>query len=355
MKNIYSIAFAAILLAFAGCNDEEGGTSRIDETMNTAIISDFAENIAVPQYDKLKEETEKLYAEVLALKETPDETNLASCQDTWREARQYWEQSESFLFGPVSTGNIDPRIDTWPVNFTDLDAQLASNNEFTEDYIDNLEDALKGFHPIEYLLFGKNGDKKAVELTEREFEYLEGLSLNLKTLTNQLAETWDPGDSDSYYNEFNTAGNGSSVYNTQLEALEELVNAMAGICDEVANGKISEPFLQQDPSQEESPFASNSITDFTNNIKGVQNVYLGKFETDGKGLEDLVKKSNLSLNNDIKLKISNAIGSLNNITAPFGEAIISQPIQVQNAIDTINELKDVIEGDLLAFVQQHAK
>ena len=257
-------------------------------------------------------------------------------------------------FWPVSTGNIDPRIDTWPVNFTDLEAQLASDNEFTEDYIDNLEDALKGFHPIEYLLFGEEGKKKAVDFTDREFEYLKGLALNLKTLTATLSQSWDPDDQDSYYQKFSMAGNGSSVYQTQLEALEEMVNAMAGICDEVANSKIHEPFIQQDPSLEESPFALSSITDFTNNIKGVQNVYLGKFQTDGKGLEDLVRKSNLSLDNDIKLKLGNAIGALGNISDPFGEAITSQPVQVQNAIDAINELQETIEGELLPFVQQHA-
>jgi putative iron-regulated protein len=72
--------------------------------------------------------------------------------------------TEAWLFGPVEQNNIDPRIDTWPVDFNALDAILANNDELTDTYIDGLEDALKGFHPIEYVLWGKNGNKKAAQI-----------------------------------------------------------------------------------------------------------------------------------------------------------------------------------------------
>ena len=169
------------------------------------------------------------------------------------------------------------------------------------------------------------------------------------------AFVWDASVSGNYGNIFINAGNGSAIYETQRAAFEELVNAMTGICDEVANGKMDEVYLAKDPSLEESPFSKNSITDFTHNIRGVENVYLSRYSADGKGLEDLVKKYNLSLDNEIKTNISSAIGALNTVTVPFGEAIISQPLQVQNAIDAINALKTTLEEKLLPFVQQHSK
>lgn len=343
------------VILFSGCNNDSDVNSQVDEALNNLILEDFSQHVAQSVYENLETKTSQLYDQVLSLKDNPDDDKLATCQQTWRDARQAWEQSEAFLFGPVATENIDPRIDTWPVNFNDLEAQLASSNEFTESYIDDLEDALKGFHPIEYLLFGGDSDKSAVDFTEREMDYLEGLTKNLKKLTGELADDWDDTDDESYHHEFTTAGSGSTIYDSQLAALEELVNGMAGICDEVANGKISEPFLQSDPSLEESPFAKNSITDFTNNIRGVENVYLGKYAANGKGLEDLVRNFNLQLDSEIKLKINAAIAALDNITVSFGEAITAQPIQVQNAIDAINELSDVLNEKLLPFVQQHAK
>ena len=355
MKTYFIIFFAAgTMLLLSNCNETEN-SSPIDESLNTQVLSDFSEKVAQASYHDLKTQSGQLYADIQALDQNRTEPNLTACRTAWKNARKAWEQTESFLFGPVSTENIDPRIDTWPVNFEDLQSQLNSSNAFSEEYINNLEDALKGFHPIEYLIFGQNGSKSAIDLTDRDMEYLKALGLNLKQLTTEVYNGWDASVSGNYGNIFINAGNGSAIYETQRAAFEELVNAMTGICDEVANGKMDEVYLAKDPSLEESPFSKNSITDFTHNIRGVENVYLSRYAADGKGLEDLVKKYNLSLDNEIKTNISSAIAALNTVTVPFGEAIISQPLQVQNAIDAINALKTTLEEKLLPFVQQHSK
>jgi predicted lipoprotein len=119
----------------------------------------------------------------------------------------------------------------------------------------------------------------------------------------------------------------------------------------VANGKIAEPYINQNPALEESPFASNSIIDFTNNIKSVQNMYLGKYSSDGKGLEDLIKANNLTMDGVIKTRIANSISALGNVTVPFGQAISTQQTQVQNCIQSINDLKDYLETTVKPYVQ----
>ena len=279
------------------------------------------------------------------------DANLSVCQNYWKSTRSAWEQSEGFLFGPVSTDNIDPHIDTWPVNYIDLDSVLTSSAVFTDSHIDGLEDALRGFHPIEYLLFGNGGTKKAAEFTSRQKEYLLALATNIKKLTADVAKSWNRSSSNSFSNEFEKAGIGSTVYSTKRAVYEEIVNAMVSICDEVANGKIDKPFVSQDASLEESPFALNSLTDFKNNMRSVQNIYLGSYKTDGRGLEDIVKLNNLLLDQNIKNKINTAIASLMAITDPFGKAIFSQPVQIKNAQVAINELKDLLEGPLMNYIK----
>jgi putative iron-regulated protein len=355
MKKIYFLAFVLGFVTLNACKDDENKILAVDTTLNQQILADFSVGVASSTYTDLAAKADQLKTQFSTLQANKTDINLAIMRQTWRDARTIWEQSEAHLFGPVSTENIDPRIDTWPVNFTDLDAQLASDNAFNESYIDGLDDALKGFHPIEYILFGNNGTKKAADLTDRQMEYLQGLVLNLVKLTAQLEGNWDPSSSSTnYINAVSKAGEGSAEYATQLAAFEELVNAMAGICDEVANGKLAEPYEQKNPALEESPFASNSIIDFTNNIKGVQNVYLGNYKSDGKGLEDLVKLHNLSLDADIKAKLNAAITALGNITDPFGTAITTQPVQIQNAMNAINDLKNVLEVDLADFITKHS-
>ncbi|MEO8589196.1 MAG: imelysin family protein [Flavobacteriales bacterium] len=353
MKKTTLLLSVALLLT--ACKKESASpTTPAPEGFTTAdVLNAFAGNVAQDNYADLAQRSQQLRDHIVTFSTSLSDADLALCEQQWRDTRSSWERSEAMLFGPAATDNIDPRIDTWPVNFVDLEAQLSSGNTFSSEYIAALEDALKGFHPIEYLLFGANGDKTAAQFTPRELEYITALANDLASLTTTLYNSWDPANSGNYSNVFTTAGSGSAVYDTQRAAFEELVNAMAGICDEVANGKMGEVLLAQDPTLEESPFAKNSITDFTNNIRGVENVYLGKYSVDGTGLEDLVRANDLQLDNTIKQRIAAAIAGLGTITVPFGQAITEQPVQVQQAIDAINALAATLNEELMPLVQQH--
>ncbi len=353
---INKISKIAMLLSlaiyFQSCKKDEVEQTPVSVN-NQDVINDISANINASTYLQLKTNTADLYTASLVFASNSTEQNLHICRDFWKAARSTWEQSEGFIYGPVATENIDPRIDTWPVNFVDLNAQIDGTNQFTDAYVNNLEDALKGFHPIEFLLWGQNGTKTYDQFTPREKEYLVALTKNLETLTADLYSQWNANVTDSYINHFKSPSTSNPYYGNKKAVFQEIVNAMIGICDEVASGKIGEPFINADPSLEESPYAQNSLTDFRNNIKSVQNVYLGKFNADGVGLEDLVRIYNLSLDNTIKAKINTSITALNNITDPFGTAIISQPTQVQNAITAIEDLKNTLESQLLPFVNQY--
>ncbi|MBL7952585.1 MAG: hypothetical protein JNM62_12800 [Flavobacteriales bacterium] len=354
MQKILILAVVATTLIACKKESSEpsgGGTQVAFE--NHQVLHAFAENVAQDNYTDLAAKSSALRDAIQTFNTSLSDADLANCRQQWRDTRTSWERSEALLFGPVATENIDPRIDTWPVNFTDLEAQLSSGNAFTPEYITALEDALKGFHPIEYLLFGLNGDKTADQFTAREREYIVALAEDLAELTGSLRTSWDPTGSGNYSAVFAQAGDGSAVYPTERAAYEEVVNAMAGICDEVANGKMGEVLLAQDASMEESPYSQNSITDFTNNIRGVENVYLGRYTADGTGMENFVREHSLQLDNTIKLQISASITALNNITVPFGQAITEQPVQVQQAIDAINALATTLNDELLPLVQQH--
>jgi predicted lipoprotein len=351
LNNSFKILLPAVLLLGA-CKKEASEEITDNASTRQAILTDISSNVISATYSDMSTHANELYSRVTNLQSNPTQGQLNSCREEWRNVRAAWEQSEGFLFGPVSSDNIDPRIDSWPVNHIDLDSILASTVEFTPEYIDQLQDALKGFHPVEYLLFGVDGTKTAAQLSPRELSFMVALCDNLNQLCAQIASNWQTSTNNSYIAAFKTAGNGSQVYATQREAFEELVNAMIGICDEVAGGKISEPFEAQDPSLEESPYAQNSLNDFRHNLLSVQNIYLGTYSTNGKGLEDFVSVYNLSLDSQIKQDINQAIASLDAITDPFGIAITSQATLVSNAITRIKTLKTTLEEQLLPLIQQ---
>lgn len=354
MNTFKRISILALVMAivFVACKKDEDNTisNESPEVVKQAVITDLATNVIVATYDDMQAKAGQLAADIAAFNSQSTEANLAACRQSWLGVRQAWERSEGFLFGPVATNNIDPRIDTWPVNYQSLDSVLANNQTYTDAYIESLEDALRGFHPIEYLLFGQNGTKQVADFNQNQKDYLAALIGNLKKLCDEAAADWHNG----HKADFTTPG-GTSVYGSQREVYEEVVNAMAGICDEVANGKIKEPYDLKDPSLEESPFALNSIKDFTDNIRSVENMYTGKYNTDGRGMEDFVKLYNLSLHNKISQEIQAAVNSLNNITMPFGQAITQQSTQIENAMAAINTLKETLETELLPLVQANTK
>lgn len=351
MKQTVILIF--IITFIFSCKKTEPPTP-INTDLESEIIYDYSHKVCKKSYQMLAEATNALDLKIDLFLNNPTQTNLIECQNQWKEARRIWEKTESWLFGPVSTDDIDPKIDTWPVDFNRLDSIINGTVDITSNFIENSEFALKGFHPIEYLIFGKGGNRQANQLKARELLFLKALSTNLKNQTNALYLSWSENGG-NYIDQLLKAGS-STEYPTKLSLFEEKVNAMIGICDEVANGKMGEVLTQLDSNLEESPFSKNSLTDFTNNIKGVKSAYLCQFEgEDGKGLEDFVKQHNLSLNTRIQQKIEVAIAYLNNISVPFGLAIYTQPIQVQNAIDAINSLKDELESGLLPLVQLHIK
>ncbi len=322
------------------------------DALPQTVIESFANNIALPQYNDISTDANNLVSSIANLSATTTQANLVAAQQNWRNLRATWELSEAFLFGPVATQDLDPNVDSWPVNKKDFDSLLVSSSTLNDTTVANFQTTLKGFHALEYMLFGVNQSKQASDFTTREKQYMIAVTNDLKTNCNKMYNGWAK-NSGNYYATFTTT---NTVYTNKQATLITLADAIAGICDEVGEGKIKEVYEAQDPTLEESPFSQNSFTDFKNNIIGVRNVYLGTYKgTDGKGLEDVVRQYNLSLDTKIKQQLDVAINSFSGFSKPFGEAIVSEKTQVQNTINALATLKTTLETELKPLIQANIK
>src|SRR5687768_12416094 len=193
MKNLKKLFLViSITSVIVACKKDPENPGSVDTTTSAQVLASFSDHVAKSTYDDLSAKVNQLFTSIETFGNSMTDGNLNACRQSWKDSRSAWEQSEGFLFGPVATANIDPRIDTWPVDFNLLDSVLNGGDQFTPGYIDSLDDALKGFHPIEYLLFGQNGMKVAIDFTARQVDYLKALATNLKSLTTELANTWNP-------------------------------------------------------------------------------------------------------------------------------------------------------------------
>jgi predicted lipoprotein len=349
MKKIMLPLIALVILAIS-CTKNEGSPAADFNQAKEAAIADFVNKIAVPAYGELLSKATTLNNAVLALNTQTSDANLSTAKNAWKDLRSTWERCEGFLFGPVEDDEYDPETDTWPVNFIDMDALLASSQPLGVSDIDALTSrALKGYHPIEYMLWGQGGTKTAADFTVRQKEYLVSLSAHLKIQAGNLYNSWIPAGG-NYANKIITAGSGNLLYPTRQSVFIAITDGLVGICEEVGDGKMKDPFDAMDPSIVESPFSGNSISDFKNNIIGAYHVYLGKFNEDGTGLQDLVKARNSSLDVTLVQQFNTAINSFDAITVPFEEAIITQRTQCQQTMNAINTLANSIDTALRAFV-----
>jgi len=140
-----------------------------DETLDP-IIEQYVDGVVLPTYKDLAAKNATLYNKVKAFKSSPSNSAFAACCEAWLDAREPWEQSEAFLFGPVADKGLDPNMDSWPLDQAGI-VKILMSEDFTDlnwsgEYDENNEtiakaQSLRGFHTLEYLIF-KDGEARTV-------------------------------------------------------------------------------------------------------------------------------------------------------------------------------------------------
>lgn len=143
--------------------------ARSDEAELRPIVERYVYGVVVPTYEDLAQKNAALYDAVVALGAHPSNDAFAAACEAWLSAREPWETSEAFLFGPVDELGLDPNMDSWPLD-QDAIVKILTSGDYSRldwtdaDEADAIEAAqsLRGFHTLEYLLF-KNGQPRRVK------------------------------------------------------------------------------------------------------------------------------------------------------------------------------------------------
>ncbi len=138
------------------------------------IIINYTDNVVLPTYADLLADNTALNTAIRTLANTAGEyqagtktvadVNLAfkAAALLWITAREPWETSEAFLFGPVADKGLDPNMDSWPLDVDALKNTLSSgrfDNLTWEGEFDENDETIaavqnvRGFHTLEFLLF----------------------------------------------------------------------------------------------------------------------------------------------------------------------------------------------------------
>ena len=318
------------------------------------VLENLVDNVIVPTYTKLADDTEDLEKTLNGLTAntiTQAQINKA-CED-FKAARENWERSEAFLGGAAADFDIDPTIDSWPLNRSLLLDYF--HNGMNDEMLDDA--TILGFHALEFILFRNGQPRKVAEFQvndtytnftditgEQELKYAQTICTLLKERTFQLQIAWE-GEKNasrayivkaagleyttenglSFGDNMKQAGkNNKSTFASLTDAISQILSddegSCFGICNEVGTAKIANPFANADIAYVESPYSYNSITDFRDNIRSIRNVWLGS--TNGTANDysfhtffASVKQD--AVNEAVEKAYVSAIEGISNMPAPF--------------------------------------
>lgn len=163
-----NIPSARSLSAMEACADLEEtlnlklkpAATALSEATLHSIVEAYVDNVVVPTYTLLSERNAALRSSVESLCAAPSNATFEAAANAWMSAREPWEKSEAFLFGPVDAMGLDPNMDSWPLDQASIIQILNSGNFNDLNWSDGDSDdaieakqGVRGFHTLEFLLF----------------------------------------------------------------------------------------------------------------------------------------------------------------------------------------------------------
>ena len=359
MKKIQNFVMAFLLgamtIGFTACSSDNGGNGEFDlpdvGQATTSISSsdkemqkvakNYVQEVVYPTYQALASNARTLYSAAQTLYKsaeagtmTQNEIN-AACE-AFKNTRQEWERSEAFLFGSATDNELDPHIDSWPLDRDELERALTNENliagfksenpaKFVSEHNTEFQSVL-GFHGMEFVLF-RNGAQRTVEALKAndtdegvtsvrgidELAFLQAVAADVRNITALLEFTW-MGSAASNETKTILSGEGSYVFSTlrynglasngtmcfgqnllspssttgyhswQGTMNQIFVGGCSNICAEVADQKLGQAYRvatnQGNPTEDskdyiESPYSHRSFIDYQDNIYSIKNSLYG--------------------------------------------------------------------------------
>lgn len=385
-KKILFVALAALTLV--ACDKKTEITTDKEAALQQAVTP-YVHHTVVATYSAMADAGMVLLEQTNAILEkvekSEDYTDLMKNADaSWRLMRKYWEQSEAFLFGPASAHNIDPHIDSWPLDFNEMNTllhdpvRMALIEEEGGSYVgDKLGYALKGFHACEYLLFESvmqdgravgTGKPHAANLTHAEAVYLNAIVEDLTQQAILLEYAWageisaakmalleeseiEPYE-DHYGEQMINAGKAGSIYVSYQEVAEEIVAGAIDIAGEVADLKMGNPYISSTAAQRdyiESPYSCTSTIDFADNIRSIQHAYCGA-QTGDYSISNYIYRQDAELDAEVRKAIEDAIAAIEAIE-DFENTAQGNP-KVKAAMEKVQALEEVLDKEVLPLLSK---
>ena len=387
MKKIQKFAMAFLLGAmtfgFTACSSDDNTSDEFADLdafgqADTKVSSSdlemqkitkvYVSDVVYPTYQALAANARTLYTAAATLYSasqagTMTQSQIDACCEAFKSARREWERSEAWLYGSAEDGsnNIDPHIDSWPLDHDELVGALTNSTliaglkgdnpaKFVSENNEKFQSVL-GFHGIEFVLF-RNGENRTVAALQAneteegmtsvkgsdEIAFLNAVAGDIKNMTALLEYTWmgSAASTDTkkvleensyvftYLSQKNGMAKGTMCWGQYLLSPSAttgyqswpgtinqiLVGGCSNICNEVQEQKLGQAYRvatgQGGTTEEgdaesidyiESPYSHRSFIDYKDNLYSIKNALYGTRNVDATSPVDQSIMAYLKTNN----------------------------------------------------------
>ena len=360
------------LTAFTSCSDDDNDNNGSDATTLSEgdqylqkVLAENVDNTINPTYAAMALAADSLYTQVQAIHEatktgTVTQAMVDQACKNWKSARARYEKSEAFLMGAAADYDIDPHIDTWPLDLATL-CQTLNNDQLIKSYDTDDKDAnaakansdlgqtVLGFHGVEFILFRDGQPRKAAELNgydtynkdgldftrfsgEYEMIFAEAVTGDLRNSIYRLEVCWNENAPKSHFDvleglEWNTKmSNSDQSYGQNMKSAGQagsLYRSIKTACSAVIAGDGG----------------AVGISD-----QSIANVWYGGVEENrgSYSFDGYFKKYNPTIATNVEQAIVNAQATIKSIPTPFVLNYTSP--KCKDAIDACKALSDALSA-----------
>jgi len=337
LAGLLSVVTVIIVLISCSKSNSTGTVTPPAGTGDSALVN-IGTNIIIPSFQTFSSAMVALDASVTTFTATPNTTTLSAAQAAFKTAYLAWETCSEYGFGPAA----DQSLITATINIFPTDSVLIKSNissgSYTIDGIANLK--AQGFPGIDFLLFGADNATTLGRYTTdaaaaNAKKYLSAITASIKTKAAAVATAWSASGG-NYINQFTTATGVSSGSSLSL-----LMNAFVQDYDVVMKsyklgipiGKYGTTVLPLAPSKVEAYYSGMSMQLMIQQVKALQNMYLGGtgYGFDDKVIASKVTKNSVPLNDVITAEFNTLIAKLTALPDPLSA-------QINNNLTAVNEV-----------------
>jgi predicted lipoprotein len=316
----------------------------------TALLTNFADSIIVPQYLLLDAQLDSLAGSVASFNLAPDLAGLYTLRAQFQVTYRTYQSVSMFEFGPAEVEVYRMNCNTFPTDTAQIILNI-SNGTYDLFLASNMD--AKGYPGIDYLLYGRNvSDVTIVNYftsTPTRRTYLADLISHLRTHTQNVLTAWTTTHTAAFI-----ASDGNDIGSS----LGYLVNQLNYDLELIKNAKIGIPLGKQSlgvpfPEKCENYYSSQSIYLATAALDNIENCYLGRSfnGNNGPGFDDYLdhlgaQYQSGTLNSAIQAHFQDAKMKLQAVPDPLSIQVVNNQALVDTAYVALRRLTILLKTDM---------